>query len=104
MTLIYSAMNLYTPSNINFYIMDFGTEVLNIFRSSPFIGDIINIDDEEKIVNLYKMLTKIMEERKELLQPYGGNFYNYNSKSSNKLPVLTVILNNFESYQDVYEK
>lgn len=104
MTLIYSAINLYTPSDINFYILDFGSEVLSIFSNSPFVGDIVNMDDEEKIINLYKLINKIIEERKELLQPYGGNFYNYNAKNLNKLPVITVILNNFESYQDLYEK
>ena len=104
MTLIYSAISLYSPQDINFYIMDFGTEVLNIFSSSMHVGDIVHMEDEEKIVNLYKMLSQMMEKRKELLQPYGGNFYNYNSKNGNKLPVIAVILNNFESYQDMYEK
>lgn len=104
MTLIYEAMNLYTPSDINFYIMDFGAELLKIFSESPFVGDIVQIDDEEKIINLYKILNELMEQRKNLFQSYGGNFFNYNLKNGKKIPTIIIILNNFEAYQDTYEE
>ena len=104
MTLIYESMKLYTPSDINFYIMDFGAEILNVFNGSPFVGDVVKIDDQEKIINLYKMLNTFMEQRKSLLQNYGGNFFNYNLKSGNKLSTIIVILNNYEAYQDTYEE
>lgn len=104
MTLIYEAMMLYTPEDINFYIMDFGAELLKVFESSPYIGGIVQIDEEEKIVNLYKLINNLMEQRKEILKPYAGNFYNYNIKSGKKIPSIVVILNNFETYQDTYEK
>lgn len=104
MTLIYEAMNLYTPNDINFYIMDFGTEILGVFKSSPFVGDVVQIDESEKIINLYKMLNGMIEQRKVLFQSYGGNFFNYNAKSGTKIPSVVVILNNFEAYQDTYEE
>lgn len=104
MTLVYEAMNLYTPEDINFYIMDFGAEILKIFKSSPYVGDVIQIDEEEKIINLYKMLNNMMEQRKNLFSNYGGNFFNYNVKSGSKVPSIIVILNNFETYQDTYEE
>lgn len=104
MTLVYEAMNLYTPDDINFYIMDFGAEILKVFKGSPFVGDIIEIDEEEKIVNLYKMLNTLMEQRKALFQNYGGNFFTYNAKNSSKVPTIIVVINNFEAYQDTYEE
>lgn len=104
MTLVYEAMNLYTPDDINFYIMDFGAEILKVFDKSPFVGDVLQIDEEEKIINLYKMLNSIMDQRKSLFQPYGGNFFNYNARSGNKIPTIVVILNNYEAYQDTYEE
>lgn len=104
MTMVYEAMNLYTPEDINFYIMDFGAEILKSFKGSPYVGDIVLIDEEEKIINLYKMLNNMMEQRKNLFSNYGGNFFNYNSKSASKVPSIIVILNNFEAYQDTYEE
>lgn len=104
MTLVYESMSLYTPEDINFYIMDFGAEILKIFKPSPYVGDVVQIDEEEKIVNLYKMLNNMMEQRKNLFSNYGGNFFNYNAKSGSKVPTIIVILNNFEAYQDTYEE
>lgn len=104
MTLVYEAMKLYTPEDVNFYIMDFGAEILKIFKSSPYVGDIVQIDEEEKIINLYKMLNNMMEQRKNLFSNYGGNFFNYNTKSGSKVPSIIIILNNFEAYQDTYEE
>ncbi len=104
MTLIYEAMVLYTPEDVNFYIMDFGAEILKIFKSSPYVGDVVQMDEEEKIVNLYKMLNNMMEQRKSLFSNYSGNFFNYNAKSGSKVPSVVVVLNNFEAYQDTYEE
>lgn len=104
MTLIYEAMNLYSLDEINFYIMDFGAEILKIFKNSPYVGDVVQIDEEEKIINLYKMLNNIMEQRKNLFSNYGGNFFTYNAKSNSKVPSIIIVLNNFETYQDTYEQ
>ncbi len=104
MTMIYSAMCLYTPSDINFYILDFGAEILKIYNSSNYVGDVIQIDEEEKIGNLYKMINNLMEKRRNLFSSYGGSFISYNSKSNKKEPSIIVIINNYETYQDTYEK
>ena len=104
MTMIYSAMCLYTPEDINFYILDFGAEILKIYNNSNYVGDVIQIDEEEKVGNLYKMITNIMEKRKNLFSNYGGSFFSYNAKSGMKEPSIIVIINNYETYQDTYEK
>ncbi|HIU40155.1 MAG TPA: type VII secretion protein EssC [Candidatus Aphodocola excrementigallinarum] len=104
MTMIYSSMCLYSTEEINFYILDFGAEVLKIYDTSNYVGDVIQIDEEEKIGNLYKMINSLMEKRKSLFSSYGGNFFNYNLKSGKKEPSIVVIINNYEAYQDTYEK
>lgn len=103
-TLIYSAMLKYTAEEINFYILDFGSESLKMFKSSPLVGDIINIDDEEKIDNLYKMLTSTIDSRKDLFANYNGDFLNYCKKSSSSVPNIVVIINNFEAYQETFSQ
>ncbi len=104
MTLIYSSMCLYSPSDVNFYIMDFGAEILKVFESSPYIGGVLNIDDDEKIEKLFKLISNFIEERKSLFSMYGGNYLSYVQKSGNKIPNIVIVLNNFEAYQDTYEK
>lgn len=104
MTLIYSASLRYTPSEINFYIMDFGAEILKMFIKSPYVGDVVQLDDAEKIKNLYKMLNDMIDERKNLFLDYNGSFNTYCKNSGNTIPNVIIILNNFEAYQDTYEE
>jgi len=104
MTLIYSSMITYTPSEVNFYVIDFGTEVFKIFRDAPIVGDVLYADDKEKIINLYKMLQEEVEKRKKLFSNYNGEYELYCKKSGNTLPTIVVVINNFEAYQDTYEE
>ena len=104
MTMIYSSMRLFTPEDINFYIMDFGSEVLRVFSKSNYVGDVVGLDDSEKIKNLFKMISQEIDKRKNLFSNYGGNYYSYIGKTSEKLPSIIVILNNFEAYYDSYQE
>lgn len=104
MTLIYSSMLRYSPNEINYYIMDFGAEVLKMFAKSNYVGDIVQIDDAEKVKNLYKLLENMIDERKKLFADYNGSFQTYCKNSGNTLPSVVVVLNNYEAYQDTYDE
>lgn len=103
-TLIYSSMLNYSVDEINFYILDFGSESLKMFNNSPHVGDVIHIDEEEKIDNLYKMLISTMDARKELFANYNGDYLNYCKNSGDSVPNIVVIINNFEAYQETFSK
>ena len=100
MTMLYSSMITYTPKEVNYYIIDFGSEVFNSFREAPIIGDILLSNDSEKITNLYKMLQETVEQRRKLFSSYGGNYELYCKKSGNPLPSIIVVINNYEAYQE----
>ncbi len=101
-TLIYSSMLLYTPSEINFYILDFGAEILKMFKDSSNVGNILNIDDKEEINNLYKMLEDEIDDRKKLFYEYNGDYETYCKNSGKIIPSIAVIINNYETYQENY--
>ena len=44
----------YSIYEVNIYIIDFGSEVLNNFNMSPQVGDIIHSGDDEKMENFSK--------------------------------------------------
>ena len=101
-TIIYSSMITYTTKELNYYLIDFGSESLSMFKNSPIMGDIVHNDEREKIDNLYKMLNETIEERKKLFIDYGGNYTTYIKTSGNILPLIVVIINNFEAYIETY--
>ena len=104
MTLIFSAICDHTPNEVNFYILDFGSEILKIFNNIPFIGDIALLEDRDKIIELINMLGKEIENRKAKLSDYAGNYLNYINTSNDKLPLIVIVINSYEIFLENYSK
>lgn len=102
-SLIYSCMTTYAPEEVNFYIVDFGAETLRMFRESPYVGDVVTLNDIDKFVNLFKLLTDTVATRKQLFSDYGGSYASYIKSCENKLPNIIVCINNFEAFSENYE-
>lgn len=106
-SLCYSLIKNHTPDEVNLYLMDYGSETLKSFAAAPHVGGVVTAADEEKCVNLIKMLLKEMETRRALFSSFGGDYANYCKNSGSTVPNIVVVLNNFavfaeqmEDYQD----
>ena len=75
---IYSSIIDHDANEVNFYIMDFGSEILRIFKKAPHVGDVILVNDVEKVTNLFKMLNSLINTRKKIFVEFNGNFKYYN--------------------------
>lgn len=103
-TLIYSSMLYHSPEELNFYVLDFGSESLRMFNDCPLVGDVLTIDDEDKIDNLYKMISSTIEQRKDMFADYNGDYVTYCKNSGNVVPAIVVAINNYEAYQENFSK
>ena len=103
-SIIYSTSTIYTTKDINYYIVDYGSETLRKYEPLPQVGDIIFLDEDEKFNNLIKMINKELSKRKRLFADYGGEYTNYlkNSQDKNKFPIISIILNNFDGILEMY--
>lgn len=101
-TMIYSSSLAYSAEEVNYYILDFGAEILRYFDNSPIVGDIIYVDQTEKVKNLLKMISEEIDERKKLFSNYSGDYVSYCSKSGNVIPNIVVVINNYEAYAETY--
>lgn len=102
-TFLYSSITHHTPEEVNFYILDFGAEILRSFQDAPHVGDVVFSSMDEKVTNLFKFLDEMLEKRKKLFADYNGSFVNYNEKSSLKVPNIVVIINNYENFKELFE-
>ena len=106
-TLVYSTINNYDASKINYYFVDYGSESLKKYQGAPQVGGIVYSGEEEKFNNLLKMLKEELSNRKKLFVDYGGEYKNY-AKTHNDLPIISVIFNNYDSIyeanQNLYEE
>lgn len=102
-TMVYDVMTSYTTDEVQMYIIDFGSESLKIFRNSPFVGDVVLQSDTEKISRLFEMIQKEIRIRTEILSDYNGDYNLYVNTSGNSMPMIMVIINNYEAFYENYQ-
>ena len=99
-TIICSIISSHTPDEVNFYILDYGAETLKIFNNIPHVGDIATIEELDKVYDTFEMLLDEMDRRKSLFVDYSGSYVDYCNNSGNKLPLIVVIINNYEIFAE----
>ncbi|MFB9277193.1 type VII secretion protein EssC [Cohnella cellulosilytica] len=102
-TLIYSFIETYTPSEVQFYLLDFGSETLRAFARAPHVGDVLLSHEAEKINNLFKMLYREIERRKKLLADYGGDLQSYLKATGEQLPAIVNVIHNYAAFAETYD-
>ena len=99
-TILYSTMTRYTPEEINYYIIDYGSESTRKYSKFPHIGGMVFSGEDEKLNNLRKMITSEIDERKKLFSEYNGEYSNYIKNSGKTMPLKVLILNNYDSINE----
>ncbi len=99
-TLIYTTCVNHSPEEVNFYIFDYGAETLRIFAKYPQVGCVTTTDDQDQMMNTLVMIDKEADRRKALFAEYGGNYRNYMNESNQKLPLIVVVINYWEAFQE----
>jgi len=101
-TIIYSSIIYHTTEEVNFYLFDFGAETLKIFNNTPQVGDVVLINEEEKIKSGLLFFSREIKRRKELFSEYGGSYASYIKSSNNKLPLIVIVINSYETLIENY--
>lgn len=102
-TIIYQICNTFTPKEVVFYIIDFGSMALRIFDALNHVGGVVTIDEEDKLKNLFKMLVDEISRRKELFMEIGvGSFQAYKESGDVDLAEIFLILENYDVFKEVY--
>lgn len=102
-TLVYSLIKHHSAKEINLYLLDFGSETLRAFAGAPQVGGVVVSSDEEKVINLMKMLVEEMDYRKNLFAEYGGDHSSYCKNSGESVPNIVVIINNYSGFAEQFE-
>lgn len=103
-TIVASSVMEHTPDEVNFYIVDCGTEILKRFYSIPHVGEVLGIEDNEKIFALFDQIADEIETRKKSFMDYAGSYKEYITSSGKKLPLIVVIISSYEIFCENYLK
>ena len=102
-TVVYDTITTYSSDDVWLYLLDFGSEALKIFKGCPHVGDVAFMSDSEKIDRFFRMIQDEIKNRKAILSDYNGDYDLYVKTSGNKMPAITVIINNYESFSEYYQ-
>lgn len=104
-TLVYSLMRNYSPSMLNFYLIDFSSHLLSVFEKAPHVGGIVTEQQDDRLKKFFHMFGGIMDERRALLS--GQNYSQYVKANGYKMPAILVIIDNYallrERTENAYE-
>ena len=105
-TLVMELARTHTPEQLNFYLLDFGTNGLQPLRELPQVADVMNTDEEEKITKFMKRLQQEIKRRKALLSQEGvANLDMYERKVGSVIPDWVIVIDSFEGFKDLaYEE
>ena len=98
--IIYSSCVFHSPSEVNFYILDFGSEVLHVFNKMPHVGDFISSIEKPKVMAQFEFLENEIRRRKDLFSDYSGSYSQYCKESGNKVPLIVTIVNAYEGFME----
>ena len=101
-TTIYSCVTTYSPDEVNFYILDFASETMQNLRSLPHVGDVLLVNDKDKLENLFKLINTYLEQRKQLFINYAGSIIEYEKATGKSVPSIVIMINGFDSFSEAY--
>ena len=102
-TICYEIMTNHSPEEAWVYVFDFGSEALKAFKDSPNVGDVVFSNDDEKTKRFFDFIQKEIKRRVSILSDYGGNYDVYIKGNHEPMPLITVIINNYEAFSEMYE-
>ena len=103
-TILLQLMNYYTPAEVNVYIIDCGNMTLKSFESSNIVGGVAFPAEEDEIINLFKMLFRIINERKKVLSEKGLGTHNaYIEAGYTDMPQVILMIDNMAAFREYYD-
>ncbi|MBR2247771.1 MAG: type VII secretion protein EssC [Bacilli bacterium] len=103
-TVIYSTIINHSNKEVNFYIMDFGAEKLRQFSKAPHVGEVLGINDKQKITYLFYMIEAEIEKRKKYYSKTGGDFSMDVKNGKSPFPNIIIAINGVDVFKENFEE
>lgn len=103
-TFVYASIINHNCDEVNFYIIDCGSEKLKIFEHAPQVGNVLTVSDTQKIKNLFYLINSEIIKRQKYYSANGGNFISDCKSGKSVFSNLVIIINDFEVFKEAFEE
>lgn len=102
--IIKAVCELYTPQDVNIYIIDFASMILKKFEKLKFVSGVITPRDDDMLKTFIKIISEEVEKRKKILADSGyGSYSIYRQSGHRELPQIILMIDNFGNLKELYE-
>ena len=103
--MIKSIASTRTPNEAVFYILDFASMALKNFESLNHVGGVVLPSEDQKLKNLFKLLSQEMAVRKRRLLEVGvSSFSAYLEADYKDMPHIYVLIDNYAVFKELYQE
>ena len=103
--IIRSLSENYSPNEVNIYVLDFGSMALRSFENLHHVGGVVISSEDERVKNLFRLLTKEISARKEKFSQLGiTSFNSYIEAGYVDLPRVVLMIDNFIAFKELYSE
>lgn len=102
-TAIRSLTEHYSSDELNIYIVDFASMILKNFENLNHVGGVVLSHEDEKVKNLFRLLSNEIVIRKSKLAEVGvSSFSSYKEAGYRDLPQIVVVIDNLTALKELY--
>lgn len=102
-SVLFSLLQAHSPRTLNMYLFDFGSQSFSAFAAAPQVGDVVLVNDDEKVRRFFDYAFALIAQRRALFAPYGGSFERYCEKTEG-CPAIVVAINGISAFMEAYDK
>lgn len=99
-TLTISLATQHSPEEVQFYLLDFGTNGLLPLHNLPHVADLIVSDDDEKIGKFVTRMEELVAERKAFLKNEGAANSTMYRDLGHTYPQVLIVFDNYDGAKD----
>lgn len=100
-TIITSLVLDHSPAEMNIYALDFGNNVMGVFKELPHLGATIRVTESRRITRLFRWLFTELEQRREILASHGLTWAQARRRGIDLgRPAIVLVVDNLIKWKD----
>lgn len=99
---LYGLVSDFGPKDLGVYIVDFDTGMLSCFAAFPQCGGVVLAGEEERLINLFRLLENEVDTRRRALAQAGLTFEDYLAAGEGSFPRIIIALSNLAAFYDLH--
>ena len=102
-TILFSSIINHSTQEVNFYILDFGSEKFNNYMNAPQVGDILGMNDKQKMRYFFYMIDSEVKRRQKYYSEHGGEYIIDVNNGKAPFPNIIVLLYGIEVFKESFD-